>query len=199
MDNQLPLEEPLETDAFDELHLKIQADEKKESKSENGRVASSGANKIELNEITEDQPWNQESIVLLRRWYKECKNRSNAHNAKGLQFKKKHYGFSIPSVAFPIIMSGVVTSLNDSCSSPTVIGINAFSFIITGCLNGIIQICAFHNKYEEHMRYSNLYGELCDKMSLEISKPIQFRQGVDTFMTEITYAMNSLNLHAPDI
>ena len=148
----------------------------------------------ESNEVRVEEEYTEHSEALLKHWLEETKTKSEAHNKKGKENKKKHEWTALPATIIPIIyspISGLLAKENGiEIANVTVL-------IFTGILSGVHSFFDFSKKAERHFRYEALYADLGTNILVELSKKRELRIRADRFIEQIQARIDQYNSAAP--
>jgi len=137
--------------------------------------------------------WEHREELVIETFAKDCIDRSLKHSIKAEKMKKLNISFTIPTFSIPIILSGLSEILTDH------VIINNILLISVGILSGTQALLKFGEKYQRNSLYSNLFKELSDEISVEISKPKKHRVACDVYLERIRLKYSNLVNQAPDL
>ncbi len=151
---------------------------------------------VERDVQRDEEPWDSPQEDLIRQWRDSSNSLSEAHDKGARACKKKNVFYGLPSLMVPMIMAPLSAALKDN---EYISYVEMVAFMTTALTSAMVQFFNFSGKTEKHYAFSARYADLVTDIDHELSKPIKFRQQVDTFSLKIKMLYDALNRAAPDL
>lgn len=144
----------------------------------------------------EEQPWTDESEVLLREWCDASESVAMAHNRKGKRSKLLHALWCLPTVVVPVAIAPLMQLAK---SSPQIENIEVAALCLSGICGAVTTFYNFGGIAEKHFAYSAKYSDLVTDIKHQLAKPRKFRSPCDVVMLRANMMFDSINNNAPII
>lgn len=143
-----------------------------------------------------DEPWNKAEENLITAWRNDCENRATLHDRSAKRNAFFFQLFSMPSVAIPLITSGVVSMIEHE---DTVRYLSAVGLMLSTVVNAILTTMKFGQAENLHASVSGKYSSLLLEIDAEFAKPVRFREPVDQFALRVRLLKERLDQGAPPV
>jgi hypothetical protein len=145
----------------------------------------------------EEEQWDDKNEIYMRDMIKICKNRSAQHETTAYTFKSKNVQWGLSLVLLPVVMSPVSVLIDDFPNASKYL--NAFAFLATGVIGGVVSFFKYGEKMSNHFNYAARYGDIVTDIQAELVKGRSFRIQLDVFSTKIKMLIDNLLLNEPTI
>lgn len=144
-----------------------------------------------------EEPWQENTENLLRRWREDCTRASQSHDISGKRYKKLGHFWTIPSAILPALAAPLVATSHASRESFVLHTIETFVLVISGVCGVINSTLQYSARSEKHFAFSARYYDLVTDIDLELSKRRAYRMQADVFLTKVQMTYDALNNAAP--
>ena len=144
----------------------------------------------------EEEPWDLSQEDLINKWRDSSHSLAEAHDKCGRTCKKKNTLYGLPNLMIPLLMAPLSAALKDN---KYISYIEMTAFVTSAITTAMVQFFNYSGKTEKHFAFSARYADLVTDIDHELSKPVRFRQQVDTFSLKIKMMYDALNRAAPDV
>jgi hypothetical protein len=143
-------------------------------------------------------PWCEDVDGLMKKWCKDCCDRSVLHAQHASTKKRYFHLLSIPTIIIPIAMASF-SQLYSACDNDDAKLVNSLGYLVSGSLAGVIAFLNLGNQYAQHAQYEILYHELSTEIECILAKPIAFRSHADVVLLNTRLKYDALNKGSPDL